>query len=372
MKETAPAPRANVATILAHTIFIVMLFVLPELVMTIAAPHRHHWGFYPGFYVKALVFLGIFYLNYFYLVDRELGRDKPRIWRFIGINALVILVAIFLNHFISHIFFEGPRPRRWATLSDFQKIAGVVSFALRDAVMMILAIGLAATMRLSTRWTDIQLQKQKLLSAQRESELAGLKSQLNPHFLFNTLNSIYVLIDLNSEDAKSAVHKLSGMLRYMLYENESSVPLRREADFLENYVSLMQLRLRVSDHPLEVEMPAAADMEKISVPPLIFIPMVENALKYGVEGAPGTPVKLSLRIADGTITFNTENGYTHTGARKERGGIGLANLRRRLVLIYGMKASLRTSIDGDRFRAELTLPVTMPAIPAKSNERNDH
>lgn len=371
MREKVQAPRATVATISAHTIFIVMLFVLPELVMAIAMPHRSHWGFYPGFYVKAVVFLGVFYLNYFLLVDRELGRERPRIWKFVGLNALVIVLAIGLNQVIGVLFYDNPRPRRWEHLSDLQKFAGILSFALRDAVMMILAIGLAAAMRLSTRWTDIQLQRQKLLSAQRESELTSLKSQLNPHFLFNTLNSIYALIDINSEDAKRAVHKLSGMLRYMLYENEPAVPLQRETEFLANYVALMQLRLRVTDHPLQVEMPGEEATEGIAVPPLIFIPLVENALKYGVEAAPGVPVKISMKIADRAITFATVNGYAHTQSKKERGGIGLTNLRRRLVLIYGSKASLRTSIEGRLFRADLTLPVTIPALPAKNTDPDE-
>lgn len=371
MREKAGVPRANVATILAHTIFIVMLFVLPELVMNIALPHRSHWGFYPGFYIKAAVFLGVFYLNYFWLVDCKLGRERPRIWQFVLINAAVVVVAIGLSQTISLMFFGGHRMRRLENLTTLQKYAGLLSFALRDAVMMVLAIGLAAAMRLSTRWTDIQLQRQKLLSAQRESELASLKSQLNPHFLFNTLNSIYALIDINSEDAKRAVHTLSGLLRYMLYENSQAVPLKRETEFMANYLSLMQLRLRVTDHPLAISMPSEEETDKIMVPPLIFIPLLENALKYGVEAAPGQPVEISMNIADGMISFTTVNGYIHAKPRKE-GGIGLANLRRRLVLIYGSKASLRTRIDGGLFRAELIFPVTMPALPVKNTVHNEN
>lgn len=365
MKDTLQAPRRNVATILAHTIFIIMLFVLPELVMAIAMPHRHQWTFYPGFYLKAFVFLGVFYLNYFYLVDRQLGQEKPRIWRFVGLNALLIVGVLVLTSVLQSLFIEVHLPRRWDEMTNTQQIATLASFMLRDAVMLILAIGLAAAMRLSSRWSDIQQQRQKLLLAQRSSELESLKSQLNPHFLFNTLNSIYALIDLNSEDAKSAVHKLSGMLRYMLYEDQPAVPLQREAEFIENYVSLMQLRLRVSDHPLQVSIIDADQAKGLTAPPLIFIPLIENALKYGIGAAPGTPVEITLTVSENRIVCRTVNGFAHTGKTKES-GIGLANLRRRLVLIYGSAASLRTSISENVFTSELTLPGVVPPVQPTS------
>ncbi len=365
------APHRNTATILAHTIFILMLLVLPELVMAIAIPHRSHWGFYPGFYVKVAVFLCVFYINYFWLVDRQLGQQRPSVWRFVGLNAVLIAVALTVNYAISAALFEFPGTRRFQPLTDMQRYARYASFALRDAVMMVLSIGLAAAMRLSTRWGDIQLQRQKLLSAQRQSELENLKSQLNPHFLFNTLNSIYALIDLNGNDAKEAVHRLSGMLRYMLYENSPKVPLPRETEFVANYVSLMQLRLRISDHPLEVSLPDDGQTRNMTVPPLIFIPLVENALKYGLSGAPGTPVRITMTAGPSAIEFTTENGYEHTSSKKGRGGIGLTNLRRRLVLIYGGSATLSTTMSGDIFTSHLILPTTVPDMPLSTND-NKH
>lgn len=336
--------------------------------MTIAMPHNHHrWEFYPGFYVKAVVYLIVFYINYFYLVDRQLGKLKPCIWRFVMANVAVVVAAIALTTLIQVLAYDVPRsPERIGKLTQVQRIMGLMSFALRDAVMLVLAIGLAAAMRLSTHWADMQLQRQKLLSVQRTTELDSLKRQLNPHFLFNTLNSIYALIDINAENAKKSVHKLSGMLRYMLYEDALTVPLQREAEFLENYVSLMQLRLRVSDHPLEVQIVDAETAKGLTVPPLIFIPLVENALKYGIGAEPGTAVKMSLVVADGRIRCRTVNGFDPSGVKKEGGGIGLTNLRRRLLLIYGNDAELRTCIADGVYTSELSLPLTVPALQPKA------
>lgn len=351
------APGRNMATILSHTLFIILLFVLPELVLAIALPHRSHWTFYPGFYVKTLTYLGVFYLNYFLLVDKKLGREHPRIWQFVALNAGVILLTLLINYGIQVFINPAPRtPRRWEELTTAQRIAGMTSFVLRDAVMLVLAIGLAVALRLSARWSEMQLQRQQLLSEQRSIELASLKSQLNPHFLFNTLNSVYALIDINPEDARSAVHKLSGMLRYMLYEDKPMVPLAREAEFVQNYLSLMQLRLRVCDHPLNADVLSGADAEGVNVPPLIFIPLIENALKYGVNAPEGAPIDISIALDENEIVCRTVNAF-FTFTDKKEGGIGLANLRRRLTLIYGSGASLKTSVAGETFTALLRLPL---------------
>lgn len=364
MTRHSQTSRRNIATVLAHTLFIIMLFVLPELVMAIASPHRPAWGFYPGFYIKAFFYLAVFYANYFGLVDRTLGLQKPRIVRFVLLNIVLVALSLTLNYMIGSILYDPPRPRHWESLTDWQRLAKMTSWILRDAVMMVLAIGLAVAMRLSTRWADIQLQKQKLLATQRSTELENLKSQLNPHFLFNTLNSIYALIDIDSEDAKSAVHKLSGMLRYMLYEDEAEVPLAREADFIDNYVSLMRLRMSTGNHPLEVDISVSGP--EATVPPLLFIPLVENAFKYGITAPAGLPVCISLHADSDGIHCSTANGFASGDRVRKGGGIGLANLRRRLVLIYGNSATLRTQVGKDMFRAELTLPLRVPEISARN------
>ncbi len=151
-------------------------------------------------------------------------------------------------------------------------------------------------MRLSTRWADVQLQKQKLISAQNAMELDSLRRQLNPHFLFNTLNTIYALIDIDSDTAKEAVHKLSGMLRQMLYENEPAVALSREAELLTNYTELMRLRMGSGEKNLEVviDIDSGKDAE---VPSLLFIPLIENAFKYGLQARPQHPIRIRLAAA---------------------------------------------------------------------------
>ncbi len=230
------------------------------------------------------------------------------------------------------------------------------SFMMRDGAMLILTIGLAVAMRLSVKWKDMEQQRQEMLAAQRSTELDNLKSQLNPHFLFNTLNTIYALVDVDPEDAKGAVHRLSGLLRYMLYENDGSVRLGQELGFIEDYVALMRLRLGSRPVFVDIEADEYADT---MVPPLLFVPLIENAFKYGNTAEPARPISISVRVEGRHIECRTTNDFAPAAAGSDRSasGIGLANLRRRLVLLYGSKASLRTSVEGQTYKSSLKIPI---------------
>lgn len=346
---------------MAHFITLLIIFVVPEVVMTIAMPQRRGIGLMPGFYLKSAVYIAVFYINYLWLVNRTIltsGR-RPRILSFVLSNLGIIVCALLLCYTVIHVFGlypkKFPHPREEHTHAE--NIARVAGFLMRDLVMMVLTISLAVAMRMSARWHDLEARHQKMLAEQRSTELAGLKSQLNPHFLFNTLNTIYALVDISPEDAKGAVHRLSGLLRYVLYEDVSNVELRREVEFLESYVELM--RLRMGRRPIHTDIDVASAMDA-SVPPLLFIPLIENAFKYGNRAPLDRPISISMRVEDGKIVCRTENSFVPKEAAEndeKSSGIGLPNLRRRLTIIYDGEASLRTSIQSDIYTATLSIPV---------------
>lgn len=344
--------RRRFANVLVHLLFIVIIFVLPELVMAIAMPHRRGFVFYPGFYVKTLILIGIFYLNYFVIIDRTIGRtSNRRIWSFILINLVLIIAGLFLSDVISNWLSTMP-PRRHSR-SGTNYFLKYTSFLLRDAVTMLLVIGLSVALRLSAKWRDLERSNQDLISAQRTIELANLKSQLNPHFLFNTLNTIYALVDISPDDAKKAVHRLSALLRYMLYEDVKNVALRRETDFITDYVDLMKLRIADREIKVDIDLGDNGDRE---IPPLLFIPLVENAFKYGISAPDNVPVEIAIKARDKVLTCTTSNSFIPgTKADKEASGIGLSNLRRRLALIYGQNATLRITCRDNIYRTKLTV-----------------
>ncbi|MDE6467307.1 MAG: sensor histidine kinase, partial [Muribaculaceae bacterium] len=189
---------------------------------------------------------------------------------------------------------------------------------------------------------------------QKTMELAQLKSQLNPHFLFNTLNTIYALVDVSPEDAKRAVHHLSGLLRYMLYEDVAEVKLSQETDFIENYVSLMRMRLAGRDVKVEISLDGHGDAP---VPPLLFIPLIENAFKYGTEDSSEVPVEIRIAVERERVICTTANSFTEHESTRKDSGIGLANLRRRLHLLYGSSAGFSTEVKNNIFHTHLSIPL---------------
>lgn len=347
-------------TVTAHVIFIIILCILPEVLFRMSwtgAGHSFGWGVY----AKSGVMIAVFYVNYFVLVPRYLVR-RHSWWRFLVLNLLLIVAMSVLMYMIGRWGApeHGHHGRRHHR-DEWQMMVRSASFMLRDAGMLLLTASLAVALRLPAKLHELEQRQQQLVAAQRESELDGLRSQLNPHFLFNTLNSIYALIAIEPGRAQEAVHQLSGMLRYVVYENPERVDLRLEVDFLTNYIELM--RLRMPDRPVVFTARISADAPQ--VPPLLFVTPVENAFKYGAGAPPSRSIEITLTATAEQVSCVTVNGFS-ADARSDRGagGIGLANLRRRLELIYGDRATLTAGARGDTFRTTLTIDASCPSSNA--------
>lgn len=342
--------RRRLANILTHLLFIILLVVLPEVLMSLSGLSRgghFRWGFY----AKSLVLLGVFYVNFFVLVPRFLGGPRHRWLAFVGINAVLIVAAIWLQYaFMVWGWVPGGR-RMQRTPDEWHRIFAAASFMLRDAFSLLLTASLAVTLRLSGNWRTLAERQEKLDSMQRESELAGLRSQLNPHFLFNTLNSIYALIEICPDQARDAVHDLAQMLRYVVYENPQYVEIGRELDFIRRYTELM--RLRTGERPMECVI-AVGDTAR-PIAPLLLLPLVENAFKYGTTAPADRPIRIAVTQDCEGLLCRTDNYFAPARTTSIKGGVGLSNLRRRIELLYGERASLTTHSDGERYVAELRL-----------------
>lgn len=396
--EKRATSRERVVRVLAHVICIGMLFILPEILSSMGRPFRNVPELKLGVYAKALVFIAVFYVNYCFIIGRSFERKKIA-WRLVGYNLGVIALSLALFWLIS-LWMQPYWDEAWRIRQAAKglTVRGVheprhpgwlhwLKFFSRDFVMLVLTIGLSIALKLSDIWIRMSRRQEQLQSASRQEELSNLKNQLNPHFLFNTLNSIYALIDISPSKAQEAVHELSGMLRYVLYDNPREVELKRELDFVRNYVKLMALRL-----PPSIKVSCrleAGGHDKSRVAPLLFIPLVENAFKHGNTGVPGAEIGIEITASGGNVRCITTNpchtgldraprrGYADdasaadeklagavAGDTGEAGGIGLRNLRRRLHLIYGGDASLETFSEGRVFKAILTIRLPDPSAAA--------
>lgn len=343
--------RPEIIKFLAHLIVILMLFILPELIMNYMSPWRTEiqWVMY----VKSSIFIAVFYIEYYYIISRTLsGGLRP--WRFIAYNLLLTVLALAAGLMFWYFMFYQPHIAAHGEFTHHGKMTfRLISSVTRDTVMIILTIGLAVALRLSDKWAALERRHKDMADEQRATELRNLKSQLNPHFLFNTLNSIYALIDISPKEAQDAVHRLSQMLRYMLYQTPAFVTLQQEVDFTLNYINLMELRM--SEGVVNVN--CAIDMDDDTrIAPLIFISIVENAFKHGNTGKNGDSIDIEIKASkDGTVICHTTNRFETSSVPSRRGGIGISNLRRRLQLIYGNRAQLSTSVEGNVYDCRLVI-----------------
>lgn len=186
-----------------------------------------------------------------------------------------------------------------------------------------------------------------------KAELDRLKTQLNPHFIFNTLTSIYALIDFDRDQARRAVHQLSHLLRYVVYDI-SETTLESDLQFTRNYISLMKLRLRPGD-ALDVRIDCGG-CGNMPIAPMLFVTIIENAFKHGRFTDSTHPISISITARDGHVNCHTVNPYTPDQSSSDAPhGVGLLNLRRRLQLLYGGSATLTTEGDGNLFVCDLNI-----------------
>jgi len=186
------------------------------------------------------------------------------------------------------------------------------------------------------------------------SELAFLKSQINPHFLFNTLNNVYSLAFKKSDDTPDAIIKLSKLMRYMLYEsNENQVFLSKEIEYLHNYIDLQKLRL---PNTIKIIFNVEGDIEGRLIEPMLLIPFVENAFKHGISYVDNSKISISIKLSAYELLFVIENKINNAKITEESGsGIGLSNVKRRLTLLYPNKHTITINDNNDEFKVTLKI-----------------
>jgi len=214
-----------------------------------------------------------------------------------------------------------------------------------------------AAFKLMTDYTNMQQRMVEMAKEKAEAELNFLKSQINPHFLFNSLNAVYFLIDKNNTDARGALHKFSAMLRYQLYEmNGDKVPVEKEIAYLGDYIDLQRLR---KDENYAVSFNYSPGVKGFSIEPLLLIPFVENAFKHiSHHKNPLNFVKLDLRMEAGVFHFMLENSKEAIAKMNgDHSGIGLNNVRRRLELLYPGKHQLKITNNPDIFIVDLAINI---------------
>ena len=293
----------------------------------------------------------VYFVN-FYLLEPYLWHRKRRSL-FVVSNILLVCLA---NYWIFMIdFSKFPMEGEMAYIGFFM---GYFIYLLFHFAIIALAVGLHHNMRSRLLKAQLKEEHQK----RTEAELAWLKNQINPHFLFNTLNNISSLVQIDADKAQDAIAQLSDLLRYAMYETDKSlVPLKEEVSFMQNYIDLMRLRhnerLTVTTEWPDLS-PLTTPHSPLTIPPLLFISLIENAFKHGVSSSRDSFIRIRLSTSPDSITFCCENtNYPKDDQNRSGSGIGIENTRRRLELMYPGRYTWNYGVndDGSEYSSCITI-----------------
>ena len=226
-----------------------------------------------------------------------------------------------------------------------------------NAIISFLVIGLNAAIKTFARWVDHEHQQRQLEEQAFKSELAFLKHQISPHFFMNTLNNIHALVDINREDAKQSIIKLSKMMRYLLYESKDGFStLQKEADFISSYIELMKLRF---EDGVEITFSYPEAKADLLVPGFLYLTFIENAFKHGISQRGNSYITVEFAVDDNELIFRTQNSLSDPKLKSnlEASGVGLENVRKRLDLLYNEGYHLYLNETTESFEVELRIPL---------------
>ncbi|MGB1217826.1 MAG: sensor histidine kinase [Saprospiraceae bacterium] len=196
--------------------------------------------------------------------------------------------------------------------------------------------------------------RNELILENKKAELSFLRSQVNPHFLFNSLNNLYSLVYHQSENSLPAIEKLSNLLRFSLYDNQDEISLKKELKYIDDFIELEQMR---HADPLALKMEINRSLGYLEMPPYLLIPFVENAIKHGELNDSDNPIFVSLSQEGSQLVFKVENKIKEK-QKDEVGGVGLGNVKRRLELLFPSSHTLDIHTDETYFRIQLTLDLS--------------
>jgi two-component system, LytTR family, sensor histidine kinase AlgZ len=289
----------------------------------------------------------ISYINYFYFLPKLLFQKKIGMFIlvFVGAFSIIVFTRLQLERYFTELYFGEHdylyRPRFVVQLV-FSNLSIVIFVSL---------------LRFAADWLDLQTTRKEIEKEKLTAELNFLKAQVNPHFLFNTLNNLYYLAYSKSDNTPEVIEKLSRMMRYMIYDsNYPQVQLSKEIDYMQNYISLEKLRL--SDK-VKINFLIEGEIDTVRITPLILITFLENAFKHGVTSTSKESwIEVSLVCKQDSLQFIVSNSKGNGIKTEEKSGIGLQNVKRRLDLSYPGKYKLDMKELDNEYRVNLSLDFT--------------
>jgi two-component system LytT family sensor kinase len=356
----------KLVTIIAHFAAWVCFFTLPYLVFF---PRMREFDvsnhMLASIICNNVILVFFYYLNTMVLIPKFLVKEKWFLYTLCILAALLFFLYVPkpIATWIAEPEMQDPNNRMYIRNPNFRgkpRFPGMWRTQrplLSDpynTVMFLLIFTFGTSISVIQRWLKTEQTRKETENEKLNTELSFLKSQVNPHFFFNTLNNIYSLAVVRSDKTAPAVMKLSSIMRYILTETQrDKVPLSNEVDFIHNFIELQQVRLT---DKVQVNFSATGDIDGLQVAPLLFIPFVENAFKYGVSTKASSTISIDVRAEGNKIYFSAVNFIVPSENNfMENTGIGINNVKRRLELMYPEKHKLTTTQKDNYYTVQLEI-----------------
>ena len=326
---------------LTHIASWAVVFIMPALIFISEGNQRFEEALYRS--LASLPFLMLlFYLCYFWLIDRLWFKKQ---YIFFILVAVTLIFCVSYSKYELFSYFDLHKGKRH--MPPFH------AFVYFDFLSNLLPVVFAMAIRYAQRNFSLEIAQKEAQAHKLQADLTQLRYQLQPHFFFNALNNIYSLIEFDPQKAQQSVHSLSKLMRhFMQNSDQKQISLAEEVDFLQQYISLMQLRL-TDKTTVQVDFPK--QVPQLTIAPLLFISLVENAFKHGVSATTTTTLSFSLRVEGNTIIFRSENTKIPTQESLYSSGIGIDNLKKRLTLLYPERHQYTIEEKEGKYIAQLTI-----------------
>lgn len=292
--------------------------------------------------INFLLLIGFYYFNFYLLIPRFYLKKKTAIYIFSVIGTLVaytlISNIIAYSSNIQHINgFDHKPPHFGSSILFF-------------IVVLFVSLGL----RINFEWKRTEEEKIKIEKEKLNAELSYLKAQVNPHFLFNTLNIIYTLATTRSDQTAEAVMKLSKLMRYVIIDvQEPFVPVEKEIGYIENFIELHRLRLAKNN---QINFHITGNPDGLQISPFILIPFVENAIKHGTSTIMPMIIEIVIALSNNELHFSVINNKLNISSESDNStGVGIENTRKRLEMIYKKNYTLHITETDKTYEVKLNI-----------------
>lgn len=309
-----------------------------------------YWYSFKSNLVEFPIHIILVYINIYYLIPRFILRKQYR--NYIASLAVMLALVYMIRTGLIYLLVTKNIWPEAGESGRFMELNHIIVVILGELYV----IGFVTAIKLVIDWSIEKRKNEDLAKLQMSTELKYLRTQIQPHFFFNTLNNLYALTLNKSDNAPRLVIKLSDMMQYILYEVKSSkASLLEEITHINNFIDIERLRF---EDRVDAEMDITGDIEDVEVPPLLLLSFAENCFKHGMKDNDHLKINMSFNVSKkGYLEVTMINNFNPKATKAETSGIGIENAKRRLMLLFSNNFVLKTKVENDTYTLFLKIPV---------------